>query len=120
MSLKQKIKILNSAGAGYTNPKKALKWVTQGRARYVDESSIEMVSEDRRHQACIASISEGRSTAKPKSPTPPRVIPFKAPAFQGQTFLHYPQAGSFECSSPGRPAEVWQDAAEALSDLLAA
>lgn len=60
---KRAIKILNPAGGSWTSVKQAIKWVEQGRARYIDETSIEMIESDHRH------LSAARSIAAPVSPS---------------------------------------------------
>jgi hypothetical protein len=84
---KRAVRILNpSGGAGWTSVKQAIRFVEQGRARYVDEVSIEMIEDDYRH------ISAGRiePPPRPHSPAPLDVsYVYKGPA-NLRTFAYYP------------------------------
>jgi hypothetical protein len=86
---KRAVRILNPVGgAGYTSAKQAIRFVAQGRARYVDETSIEMIEDDHRH------IAAGRSFAEPPRPhsaSSPLDVSYvyKGPA-NLRTFAYYP------------------------------
>ena len=94
MSKGNAVRILNSAGKDFTSRRKALRYIAGGRARYIDEHTIEMIPEDRRHQACIASAnSTSGATHAAHSPV------FEIVARHGLSstkvlvplgFLHYP------------------------------
>lgn len=99
MSKKRAIHILNCASQPFTSRHNALRWIEQGRARYIDELTIEMVEDHPRHKACIASIGGASSRATIAGNAAPRSSPSGMPvidelpdAFLGQTYLHYPQA----------------------------
>jgi hypothetical protein len=68
-----------------TSSKQAVRLIAAGRARYIDERTIEILA------VAIPDPGEERSTAR-QSPTPMRVIDEVPDSFLGQTYLHYPQA----------------------------
>jgi hypothetical protein len=73
-------------GSAFTNRNRALRFIRDGRARFINERCIEMI-------AVPAPIAE--SSAPRSSPRLGKVVPFRADAFQGQTFLRYPQEDAF-------------------------
>lgn len=98
MSQHRKVRILNAAGAGeLTSPKQALKMVAEGRAIPVDAWTIRMLDGSERHQAVAAALarSDEGSSSKPRHGARLRIVPEEPDTFLGQTFIPYPQPGSF-------------------------
>lgn len=90
------MRILNSAGKAFTSRRKALRYVAGGRARYIDEHTIEMIWEDRRHQAAVASAESGGVADATRSHGPalrivPRLVNHGPRVLTPLGFLHYPQ-----------------------------
>jgi hypothetical protein len=96
MSKKRKVHILNAASdtGDYTSPGRALTLVAQGRADPVDAWTIRMLESSEQHRAAVLSASgvPQRSSQAPKL----AIVDRPADVFEGQTFLPYPQPGSFE------------------------
>jgi hypothetical protein len=91
-SPKRAVRIVNPIGGpGYTSAKQAIRFVQQGRARYVDETCIEMIAEDYRHLAA------GRiePPPRPHSPAPPEVNYMYTGPVNLRTFAPYPDALAF-------------------------
>ncbi len=88
MCPKNRIQVI---GGNMTSAKRALQLIERGRARYVDEHTIELLP------VAIASLELPPPSRGAHSPTPDpvRLEPSCDP-FLGQTFLHYPQPGSFK------------------------
>ena len=86
---KRAIVIRNSSGGSYTSRKKALKYVASGRARYIDEKTIEMIEEDHRHLACVASLEQSAPKPTVQSPTI-ELSPTSPPSNNFRTFAPYP------------------------------
>lgn len=82
------VRILNSTGCAYTNPKAALELIARGRARYVDEETIEIIAPAPR-------VISGDASSRPHSPSL-AIVDLHGEHFDGQTFIPYPQPGSFE------------------------
>ena len=98
MSKLRKVRILNAVGAGeLTSPKQALKMVAEGRATLVDAWTIRMLEGSEKHQAVAAAIARSDDTrsARLRHGAKLRVVPQEPDTFLGQTFIPYPQPGSF-------------------------
>jgi hypothetical protein len=88
-SSKRAVRILNpTGGSGFTSAKRAIRFVEQGRARYVDETCIEMIEGDYRHLAA------GRlePPPRPHSPDPIEVNYVYEGPTNLRTFAHYPDS----------------------------
>lgn len=89
---KRWVQILNPAGGpGRTSAKRALRFVTQGRARYVSDGCIEMIEGDYRH------LSAGRTepAPRPHSPTPLKATYEYDGPVNLRTFARYPDTLAF-------------------------
>lgn len=62
MSKTRGVRILNGHGGSWTSRPRALTLVSSGRARYVDEHTIEFIEADRRHIA----VGRGVEATRPK------------------------------------------------------
>lgn len=94
MSKHRAVKIRNAHGGGYTSRKQAIKFLEQGRARYVDESTIEMIEDDYRHVAAIASAETPAPYVRclhSARLNPVAYLEGDFPVETRQTFLRYPQ-----------------------------
>jgi hypothetical protein len=101
-------------GGNPTSAKRALELISRGRAKYVDEHTIELVSSP------LAETADERSPVAPAprhSPRLGRVVQFRPDTFTGQTFLHYPQPEAFRHRRE-RPVEVLEAASQALDVIL--
>ena len=87
------MRILNSAGGSFTNRHKALQYLSAGRARYIDEGTIEMIESDPRHQACIASTERpiGSGAHSPHLEIVARLPVSSCRVLIPLGYLHYPQ-----------------------------
>jgi hypothetical protein len=92
MSHQSKVRISNSTGSIMTSAKQAVRLISAGRARYVDEHTIELLP---LALDCSSDCSTDCSKVR-QSPSPSKVVEFQPDAFQGQTFLHYPQSNAFK------------------------
>jgi hypothetical protein len=109
MSTKRRaVFIRNAHGNPYTSRVQALKYMTSGRARYVDEFTIEMIVDDFRHVAsCPERQEESRVITAPPPHSPSISIiprPQRIISRPGQTFLHYPHANQTSTSALHRKA----------------
>lgn len=95
MSKQRAIRILNAHGGSFTSRKQAIRFIETGRARYVDERTIEMIEDDYRHLAAGGRNVIEMPAAPENSPSIDRVSTYSPCAvFQidaHQTFLPYPQ-----------------------------
>jgi hypothetical protein len=97
VSKERAVRILNSDGGSFTSRRQALRYIGSGRARYIDERTIEMIESDPRHVACVASANRTAPggaidvnhspafeiVARRKPSTTKILVPYG--------FLHYPQ-----------------------------
>lgn len=98
VSKQRKVLILNPASADgdRTSPARALTLVAQGRAVPVDAWTIRMLEASEQHQAAVLSASgEARSSSRRHSPSL-AIVNQRSDPFMGQTFIPYPQPGSFK------------------------
>lgn len=84
-----KIRILNATAGMYTSAKNAVMFLEQGRARYVDERTIEMLPDDHRHQSAVRSHA-GETRQVEHSPTPFEMTYQYAGPENLRTFAPYP------------------------------
>lgn len=99
MAKKRKVRILNAASetGDYTSPGRALTLVAQGRAVPVDAWTIRMLEVSEQHRSAVSSASGegGSDTRRIHSPNQ-AIVARHGESFTGQTFLPYPQPGSFD------------------------
>lgn len=77
----------------WTTPKRALKYLERGQARYIDEGTIEMIPDNPRHLATVQSIDSAAPRGRERtSPNLPAAVPEPVicDSNLGQTFGHYP------------------------------
>ena len=91
----RQVRIQNAGdGPQFTSPKKAIKYVTEKRARIVDEYTIEFVESDRRHLVVLKSIAAKFETTAPAKPRHSVNLPPVVPSSEGTndlaTFGRYP------------------------------
>lgn len=89
---KRAVRVVNPDGAiGWTSIKGAIRLLAQGRARFINQLSIEIIAEDYR------AIAAGRTEPAAKSTWPPALdvsYLYEGPA-NLRTFAHYPDALAF-------------------------
>jgi hypothetical protein len=123
VSHKRKVKILNPASdtGDHTSSSRALTLVMQGRAAAVDCWTIRILDPAEQAASTSAVPAVGGSAKVRHSPSPSNVVEFHGASFDGQSFLRYPHR---DMATPGlaraRRAELSDDAAGALTELLAA
>ena len=87
---KRAIRVLNGTGGAFTSAKRAKVFVDRGRARRIDQHTIEMIETDYRHLSAVRSIEQPRTVAA-TSPTPIRVYEYDGPE-NLRTFARYPDS----------------------------
>lgn len=94
------VRILNPipGSSGYCSVKRALKYIRQGRGRAIDEQTIEIFENDRRHLAALRSALEPAverlNPPVRTPPTPDPVYEYRGPE-NLRTFAHYPAPNDF-------------------------
>lgn len=83
----QRVRIVGAVGNSFTSAKRAARYVSQGRARYVSHHTIELIADD--HRTLSAERSQESAAKHCKSPTPDLVYAYRGPV-NLRTFAPYP------------------------------